>query len=220
MGRLDEAVAGLAADALGGGVWRDEFGMGRFERAQAIVESIVIGVGELGRVEHIVEMLVAAQLLAQGFDLLAGSGFRRHSGMIIESAGSPAFAKSRPHSVRPPAYRILRRMEPMTHLMTGACLARAGFNRKAAYATLAMTLAAEAPDLDVLWSADGPVAAFQHHRGITHTLVGLPFDGLVVLGAAWLFHRWRVRRRRPRRTRSAWARARPAQAGIRRLRGR
>jgi inner membrane protein len=85
-------------------------------------------------------------------------------------------------------------MEPITHLMTGACLARAGFNRKAAYATLAMTLAAEAPDLDVLWAAGGPVAAFQHHRGITHTLVGLPFDGLIVLGAVWLFHRWRVRR--------------------------
>jgi inner membrane protein len=85
-------------------------------------------------------------------------------------------------------------MEPITHFMTGACLARAGFNRKAAYATLAMTLAAEAPDLDVLWAAGGPVAAFQHHRGITHTLVGLPFEGLVVLGAVWLVHRWRVRR--------------------------
>jgi inner membrane protein len=89
---------------------------------------------------------------------------------------------------------MLRGMEPITHLMTGACLARAGFNRKAAYATLAMTLAAEAPDLDVLWAAGGPVAAFQHHRGITHTLVGLPFDGLIVLGAVWLVHRWRVRR--------------------------
>lgn len=84
-------------------------------------------------------------------------------------------------------------MEPITHFMTGACLARAGFNRKAAYATLAMTLAAEAPDLDTLWSAAGPVAAFQHHRGITHTLIGLPFDGLVVVGAVWLLHRWRAR---------------------------
>jgi inner membrane protein len=86
-------------------------------------------------------------------------------------------------------------MEPMTHLMTGACLARAGFNRKAAYATLAMTLAAEMPDLDTLWGFDGPVAGFQHHRGITHTLVGLPFEGLVVVGAVWLVHRWRVRAR-------------------------
>jgi inner membrane protein len=85
-------------------------------------------------------------------------------------------------------------MEPVTHFLTGAVLARAGFNRKAAYATLAMTLAAEAPDLDTLWAAGGPVAAFQHHRGITHTFLGLPFEGLVVLGAVWLVHRWRVHR--------------------------
>jgi len=85
-------------------------------------------------------------------------------------------------------------MEPITHLMTGACLARAGFNRKAAYATLAMTIAAEVPDLDTLWSVDGPVAAFQHHRGITHTFLGLPFEALAVVSAVWLLHRWRLRR--------------------------
>jgi inner membrane protein len=85
-------------------------------------------------------------------------------------------------------------MDPITHLMTGACLARSGFNRKAAYATLAMTLAAETPDVDTLWSVDGPIAIFQHHRGITHTFVALPVEGLVVIGAVWMMHRWRVRR--------------------------
>ncbi len=85
-------------------------------------------------------------------------------------------------------------MEPITHLMTGACLARAGFNRKAAYATLAMTLAAEAPDLDTLWAFGGPIAAFQHHRGWTHTFLGLPFEAAVVVGVIWLYHRWRSRR--------------------------
>jgi inner membrane protein len=85
-------------------------------------------------------------------------------------------------------------MEPITHLLTGACLARAGFNRKAAYATLAMTLAAEMPDLDTLWSAGGPITSFEHHRGITHTFIGLPFEGLAVVGAVWLLHRSRVRR--------------------------
>jgi inner membrane protein len=87
-------------------------------------------------------------------------------------------------------------MEPVTHFMTGACLARAGLNRKAAYATLAMVLAAETPDIDVLWSVDGPIAAFQHHRGITHTLIGLPFEGLVVIAVVWLVHQWRLRRAR------------------------
>jgi len=104
-------------------------------------------------------------------------------------------------------------MEPITHFMTGACLARSGFNRKAAYATLAMTMAAEAPDLDVLWSANGPVAGLQHHRGITHTLIGLPVDGLIVLGVVWLVHRWRMRRARVAESKSV-------QVGIWRMRGR
>ena len=87
---------------------------------------------------------------------------------------------------------ILKDMDPFTHLMTGACLARAGFNRKAAYAAAAMTIAAELPDIDTLWSAAGPVAAFQHHRGITHTFLGLPFEAAAVVAAAWLWHRWRT----------------------------
>jgi inner membrane protein len=91
--------------------------------------------------------------------------------------------------------------------MTGACLARAGFNRKAAYAAVAMTLAAEAPDLDTLWSIDGPIAAFQHHRGWTHTFLGLPFEAAIIIGGIWLFHRWRIRTKnnlRPPRAPIRW----------------
>src|SRR5271163_900378 len=82
-------------------------------------------------------------------------------------------------------------MEPVTHFLTGACLARAAFNRRTAYATLAMTLAAEAPDLDVLWAFRGPVEALQHHRGITHTLLGAPFVALAVTGTVYLWHRFK-----------------------------
>jgi inner membrane protein len=82
-------------------------------------------------------------------------------------------------------------MEPVTHFLTGACLARTGFNRRTAYATLAMTLAAEAPDLDVFWSLRGPVAGFEHHRGITHTFLGAPVVALAVTAAVWLWHRSR-----------------------------
>jgi len=82
-------------------------------------------------------------------------------------------------------------MEPVTHFLTGACLGRAGFNRKAAYATLAMTLAAEAPDLDVLWGFRGPVAGFEHHRGITHTFLAAPFIALATVGVVWLIHKIR-----------------------------
>jgi inner membrane protein len=91
-------------------------------------------------------------------------------------------------------------MEPVTHFLTGACMGRAGFNRKTAYATLAMTLAAEAPDLDVLWSVRGPVAAFQHHRGWTHSLLGAPIVAAAVVGVVWLWHRWRQGRSRHKAT--------------------
>ena len=82
-------------------------------------------------------------------------------------------------------------MEPVTHFLTGACLARTGFNRKTAYATLAMTLAAEAPDMDVFWGFRGPVAGFEHHRGITHTFLGAPLVALAVTAVVWLWHRSR-----------------------------
>jgi len=85
-------------------------------------------------------------------------------------------------------------MEPVTPLLTGACLARTGFNRKAAYATLTMAVAAEFPDIDTLWSLRGPVEGFQHHRGITHTLIGLPFEAALLVTAVYGWHRWRVGR--------------------------
>ncbi len=76
-------------------------------------------------------------------------------------------------------------MEPVTHFLTGATLGRSGFNRKTAYATLAMTLAAEAPDIDVIFGFGGPVTGFCHHRGITHTFLGAPFMALAVTGVVW-----------------------------------
>ena len=85
-------------------------------------------------------------------------------------------------------------MEPVTHFLTGACLGRAGLNRKTALATLTLTLAAEAPDLDVLASFKGRVFGFAHHRGFTHSFVGILLDALVVLGFVYLV--WRMRGRK------------------------
>ena len=82
-------------------------------------------------------------------------------------------------------------MEPVTHFLTGACMSRAGFNRKSALATLTMVLAAEAADLDVVWLIKGPVASFHHHRGITHSFVGAPFVAAATVGFIWLLCRWR-----------------------------
>ena len=86
-------------------------------------------------------------------------------------------------------------MEPITHFLTGACLGRAGLNRKTALATLTLTLAAEAPDLDVIGSFfRGSTFGFAHHRGFTHSFLGVPIDAAAVVGFVYLI--WRLRGRK------------------------
>ncbi|MFY9559740.1 MAG: metal-dependent hydrolase [Terriglobales bacterium] len=87
-------------------------------------------------------------------------------------------------------------MDPVTHFLLGATLSRAGLNRKTALATATMTLAAEAPDLDILGYFGGSVYGFAHHRGFTHSFLGLPLVAAVVVGFMYLV--WRLVRRRTR----------------------
>ena len=84
-------------------------------------------------------------------------------------------------------------MEPITHFLTGACLARAGFNRKTALATATMTLAAEAPDVDMLGFVKNPIFEFAHHRGFTHSFLGGPLVAGAVVGLVYAV--WRLRGR-------------------------
>jgi len=84
-------------------------------------------------------------------------------------------------------------LEPITHFLTGACLSRAGLNRKTALATTTLVLGAEASDIDIVWLAKGPVFYFGHHRGITHTFAGAPFVAALTLGFVYVL--WRLLRR-------------------------
>lgn len=74
-------------------------------------------------------------------------------------------------------------------------MSRAGFTRKTALATLTMTLAAEAPDADMLWYFRGSAVGFVHHRGFTHTVFGIPVISALVLAFVYvayrLYRRWR-----------------------------
>ena len=85
-------------------------------------------------------------------------------------------------------------MEPITHFLTGACIGRAGFNRKTACATMVATFAAEAADLDVFWGLGGPVDELKHHRGITHTFLGAPFVALATVAVVGGIYAWRRHR--------------------------
>ncbi len=94
-------------------------------------------------------------------------------------------------------------MEPVTHFLYGACLSRAGFNRKTALATVTMTLAAEAADIDMLWYLRGSGVGFVHHRGFTHTVWGAPIVAAMVIAFVYaarrLWHTWRPPKDKPAR---------------------
>ncbi|MBZ5548161.1 MAG: metal-dependent hydrolase [Acidobacteriia bacterium] len=87
-------------------------------------------------------------------------------------------------------------MEPVTHFLLGAAMGRAGLNRKTALATATLTLAAEAPDLDVISRFWGSAFGLNHHRGFTHSFLGLPLIAAAVVGFMYLI--WRLRGRKTR----------------------
>ncbi|HEY6105479.1 MAG TPA: metal-dependent hydrolase, partial [Anaeromyxobacteraceae bacterium] len=61
-------------------------------------------------------------------------------------------------------------MDPFTHGLTGALVAEAGFRRRyGRQATVALTVGALAPDVDVVWSWGRGVASLEMHRGFTHS---------------------------------------------------
>ncbi len=76
---LGEAVLWLAADALGGAVGCDEVRVLGFKGLQAVDELVVLRVGEDGCVEHVIEVLVVLDFLAQDLDRVCGGTLLGHS---------------------------------------------------------------------------------------------------------------------------------------------
>ena len=73
-------------------------------------------------------------------------------------------------------------------MLTGACMGRSGLNRTTSLATITLVIAAEIPDLDILWYLRGPISGFAHHRGFTHTLLGSPLMAALVVLAVYGIH--------------------------------
>jgi inner membrane protein len=95
-------------------------------------------------------------------------------------------------------------LDALTHMLTGACMSRAGLNRKTSLATLTLVLSAEVSDVDFFAYFGGPVYGFAHHRGITHTFLGVPAMAALALAMVWVVNRLLVRWGRPRKTPPRW----------------
>lgn len=87
-------------------------------------------------------------------------------------------------------------MEPVTHLLVGLTVARAGAGRMAPSATAAIALGSLLPDIDAVYTYGGVPTVFQFHQGWTHSLVGAAALGAVLALPFW--HHARQRKRHSR----------------------
>ncbi len=85
-------------------------------------------------------------------------------------------------------------MENICHTFTGAALAKAGLERLTPLAMPTLLIGANLPDIDAVSIFHGPVAYLRHHRGITHSVVGVFVLSLLLALTVFLYDRW-VRRR-------------------------
>ncbi len=86
-------------------------------------------------------------------------------------------------------------MDNATHTLVGLLIAKAGLERLSPYATTVCMVAANAPDVDVVTRLGGTWFALQHHRGITHSLVGVLALSLLLPLVFFLSERYIARRR-------------------------
>jgi inner membrane protein len=91
-------------------------------------------------------------------------------------------------------------MDNLTHTLVGLTGAKAGLERLSPYATTVCVIAANAPDVDVVSRLGGPWFALQHHRGITHSIVGTLTLALLIPLICWAIEQiiTRIRHTRPR----------------------
>ena len=84
-------------------------------------------------------------------------------------------------------------MDNVTHTLVGVTLARTPLGRAGRGATLALVLASNAPDVDVISLAGGSASYMHWHRGPTHGPLGVVGLGLVSAAIAWA---WTARQER------------------------
>lgn len=92
-------------------------------------------------------------------------------------------------------------MDNITHSLVGAALAETGLKRWTPLATTTLILGANFPDIDIVIGFD-KLTYLEHHRGITHAIVGIPLLSFLLAGIVYFGSRW-WRRRHPERQQSA-----------------
>jgi inner membrane protein len=87
-------------------------------------------------------------------------------------------------------------MDNLTHTLTGIAISQVGFNRKTRYATLALVIGSNLPDIDSVSGFWDSVTYLEHHRGITHSIIGAAALGMALAAGIYFLGK----RARPKAT--------------------
>lgn len=81
-------------------------------------------------------------------------------------------------------------MDNVTHTLVGVALSQAGLNRKTRFATLALVIGSNLPDIDVIWAPWGGGASYlECHRGVTHSFLGIAALGALLAAGIYALGR-------------------------------
>lgn len=85
-------------------------------------------------------------------------------------------------------------MENLAHSFVGIVIGKAGFERHTAYSVPLCVVAANLPDADFVATLGGEWFYLHHHRGITHSIVGVLTLAVLLAALFHLFGKWREKR--------------------------
>jgi hypothetical protein len=74
MRNFDESFTRFPAHPLSGRIRCDQLWMRRFQRFELPYQRVEFSVGDLGRVQDVIQILVVPQLLAQGLNFVSDAG--------------------------------------------------------------------------------------------------------------------------------------------------
>jgi inner membrane protein len=80
-------------------------------------------------------------------------------------------------------------LDNLTHTLTAIAMSHAGLNRKTRFATLAMLIGANVPDIDSIARLASSATYLKYHRGITHSILGVAVLGVLVAAAVYYLGR-------------------------------
>src|SRR5436309_3221232 len=85
------------------------------------------------------------------------------------------------------AHAVQCSMFNSTHTFVGVAIARTGLDRWVPRAVITAAIAANLPDIDIVTAMSGTPMYLEYHRGITHSIVGIPILALLLTAVMYYF---------------------------------